>query len=283
MRRSANNRNGNESASPGRALRVRHPALLLCLGLGCAQADPLFRDSFEHPPYALNDSGVVFCGVAVDGNNDPCTGSEPQGQDRHHGRDARALAGTLVKVGAGDAGFDFGKIGNAGQALPAGTTLGTGANDWACTRDHTTGLLWEVKLNQPGHLRYQGHTYSWYDPDSGDGNPGSVGDTTTCADTLAGQACNTRNFRDAVNAAGLCGHNDWRLPRLGELFGLVNFQRLNPSIDTSYFPNTPSLYFWSVDPAAGAASTAWSVHFDQGGASPNLRSQVFRVRLVRGP
>ncbi len=62
--------------------------------------------------YPLNDTGIQFCGETTSGNNDPCTGNEPQGQDAHYGRDAAAKAGTLTKVGAGDAGFDFTKISN---------------------------------------------------------------------------------------------------------------------------------------------------------------------------
>lgn len=37
------------------------------------------------------------------------------------------------------------KIANDGSALAATVALGTAPKSWACTRDETTGLVWEVK------------------------------------------------------------------------------------------------------------------------------------------
>ncbi|GAB6057346.1 hypothetical protein [Desulfonatronum parangueonense] len=70
----------------------------------------------SHAWYPLNDTGIQFCGEASWGNNEPCTGNEPPGQDAHSGRDALARVGGLQpKVGLGMAWFDFTKISNSGN------------------------------------------------------------------------------------------------------------------------------------------------------------------------
>ena len=101
----------------------------------------------------LNDTGINFCGGASSGNNSPCLGADPAGQDRNYGRDGAARMGALPAKIGGSAGavdgspngFDFTKIANNGTTLLPGAGLGTAATDWACTRDNVTGLIWEVK------------------------------------------------------------------------------------------------------------------------------------------
>jgi hypothetical protein len=47
----------------------------------------------------LNDTGVTWVGNAQTGNNTTCTGAVISAQDSSHGRDAKAVAGTLTNVG----------------------------------------------------------------------------------------------------------------------------------------------------------------------------------------
>ncbi len=54
------------------------------------------------------------------------------------------------------------KIANNGTDLPDSAVLGSGATDWACTRDDTSGLIWEVKTGDGG-LRDANKTYTNYD------------------------------------------------------------------------------------------------------------------------
>ena len=231
-------------------------------------------------PQGFNDTGITWSGHAVDGNAVSCNPAHPAGQDCHYGRDAVAVAGMLDKVGGGNAGFDFTKIANDGSVLPAAAVLGGGPTDWACTRDNVTGLIWEVKVGDPLHLRFQGHTYTWYDPNSPDGNPG-----TQNQGICVGSACDTTGFLQAVNAQGLCGFSDWRMPTRRELQGIVDYGRHSPAIDTGYFPNTPGNRVWSGSPYAYSSYDAWIVYFGlgyAGGADSHLRSNRFPVRLVRG-
>jgi hypothetical protein len=44
----------------------------------------------------LNDTGVTWGGNAQTGNNTTCTGAVISAQDCSHGRDAKAVAGTLT-------------------------------------------------------------------------------------------------------------------------------------------------------------------------------------------
>ena len=232
----------------------------------------------------LNDTGITFCGGVTTGNNNPCLGTDPAGQDKNYGRDAAAVAGALTKVGGsagavggGPNGFDFSKIANNGSVIPASAALGTAPTDWACTRDNVTGLIWEVKTTSG--LRSQAHTYTWYMTNGPNGNNGTVSGGT-CA--ITGR-CDTEKFVADVNAAGLCGAaSGWRMPTVKELEGVVDYGRTSPSIDPSYFPNTPSWRAWSSSPLAlGTSYYAWSVNFSFGDASAGPPTFINFVRLVR--
>ena len=230
----------------------------------------------------LNDTGITWSGDSSS-NASLCDPSHPAGQDCHYGRDAQS---GLAKVGDGHAGFDFTKISNSGNVLPSTATLGSAPNDWACTRDNVTGLIWEVKTTSG--LRSQDHAYTWYntDPTTNGGANGTDGNTTTCSSTLGSANCNTQNYVATINAqAGtnrLCGATDWRMPTVKELEGIADLGRFNPAIDTDFFPNTPSSsVVWSGSPVAGYPGSAWYVFFLYGYASYDSRNVGNRVRLVR--
>jgi hypothetical protein len=232
---------------------------------------------------ALNDTGIDFCGDATT-NTANCTavgidgGTFPR-QDARYGRDAQAAAGTLTKVGAGGKGFDFSKIANNGTVLAASAALGTGATDWACTRDNVTGLIWEVKTTSG--LRSQSHTYTWYSSNTAT-NGGSVGTASTGTCFVAGR-CDTEKYTADVNAAGLCGATAWRMPTIKELVGISDIGRSLPAIDPTYFPNTSSLStskFWSTTPNSGYAGQAWHINFGSGIAYSGNKADADYVRLV---
>jgi Protein of unknown function (DUF1566) len=207
-------------------------------------------------------------------------GTHPR-QDCRYGRDAAAAAGQLTKIGAGAHGFDYTKIANNGTVLAAGAALGSAATDWACTKDNVTGLTWEVKTND-NLLRDKDWTYTWYSTDgtTNGGNAGNVGGAT-CGGTLA--SCNTQAFVAAVNTAALCGHSDgWRLPTQRELLTLVHADGSSPSIDPSYFPNTPASSFWSGSAYVPIPAVAWFVYFSDGSTNANDKTSANDARLVRG-
>ncbi len=229
----------------------------------------------------LNDTGQTLCydsaGVTIS-----CTVA-PAADDGRYGRDAAAAAGMLSKIGAGAAGFDFTKIAHNGSVLAAGVALGTAVTDWACTRDNVTELTWEVKTASAADLRSQNHRYTWYNTNGtqNGGNAGSVG-TNTCNATLPANQCNTQAYAAAVNTAALCGYSDWRLPTQRELKTIVHYGVWNPSIDTTYFPNTVTSLFWSASTHVPRPASAWGVYFNAGNVDAYGKSPDYYARLVRG-
>lgn len=216
----------------------------------------------------LNDTGITTCANDFQ-NGLPCPVHGFPGQDGEHGRDALAAAGLLQKVGGGSAGFDFTKLDADGNPLPASAT------EWSCVKDNHTGLIWEEKTTSG--LRSMHHTYTWYNPDSSNngGDPG-VQNGGNCT----GSSCDTHGYVQAVNAQGLCGANDWRMPTR-ELGSLVDYSRINPAIDTDYFPHTPSNWFWGGYPDASNVNRALTINLTDGYGDRNSKSSHFHVRLVR--
>ncbi len=167
---------------------------------------------------------------------------------------------------SGDKTFSYTKIANDGSELLNTAQLGTGAKDWACTKDNNTGLIWQVQTSTD--------KFTWN---------------------------NALTVATAVNSQGLCGKKDWRLPSVVELSKLlvcsdgkylenVNgtisctsyTQVTHPAINASYFPNTIDAHFWSSSPYANVSGSAWIVHFNSGGTDYNFKSNNGYVRLVRG-
>jgi Protein of unknown function (DUF1566) len=226
----------------------------------------------------LNDTGIQACSdFGTNGLTCPVAGFA--GQDAEYGRDAVAKKGTFPKIGKGSGGFDFTKIANDGSVLPTSAVLGTGAKYWACTRDNVTGLIWEVKTADGG-LRDLNNTYSWYNPDNKT-NGGFAGYPNDGSCT-GGISCNTESYKTAVNTIKLCGRNDWRVPKKSELYSIIDYSRYRPTIDTTYFPNTPIDFFWSSSPYAGINDNAWSVSFYTGTDYYDHKYYIRAIRLVRG-
>jgi hypothetical protein len=236
----------------------------------------------------LNDTGIDFCrDHTIAGTDTPVTSSTTctsaqGGQDARYGRDPAAARGAFTKIGGGSKGFDFTKIANNGNPLSAGTALGSGATDWACTFDNNTGLMWEVKtLAGGGGLRDASHTYTWYDSVHNYGGNAGTPNGGSCT----GSDCDTQSYVAAVNtlSPGLCNHNDWRMPTVDELSNLadIGIAFPGPTIDATYFPNTPASDFWSGSPYAGDSGYAWVVYFSDGGDGANSRNGAGQVRLVR--
>jgi hypothetical protein len=234
------------------------------------------------PTHPINDTGILRCADPYSGAQGECDEEDILVQDARHGRDFAASEGVLWKQGAGWAGFDYTKVSNAGLDLPADAERGP-LPDWACTRDNLTRLVWEVKVADANSPRYSSHRYTWYQPDSPDGDPGHAGSTTSCAGTLGDQPCNTSSYVEWINANGLCGFDDWRLASVNELAGLILFARDPVSIiDRNYFPHA-SFAYWTNQPYLGyqTGSNAWIVGMD-GSARSWPRGAATNLRLVRG-
>ena len=233
-------------------LSRRHHLLWLALLVGLAASF-----SGAHAG-GLNDTGIKTCSNATE-NGLPCPVAGFPGQDAEYGSN----------------GFDFTKLDANGNALPASAT------NHACVRDNVTGLTWEVKTAN-GSLRDKNWTYTWYDSNPAT-NGGALGTASggACHDT---GRCDTEKYAQDVNATGLCGFRDWRIPTPNELLSIVDnsIPYPGPTINVGYFPNTQSSFFWSSSPYAGYSSNARYGSFYYGDVNGDFRSSALAVRLVRG-
>ncbi|PCI45438.1 MAG: hypothetical protein COB41_01660 [Proteobacteria bacterium] len=255
----------------------------------------------------LNGTGLPF--------SYPTLSCSP-GTDCSYGRDAQATAGTLVKTGGGNAGFDFTKLDINGNPLPVSATA------WSCVQDNATGLIWEVKTNTAG-LHNTADTYNWYNTDqtTNGGVPGQPDFSgNVCFGYNAADPtthCNTQAFAARVSATNLCGKSDWRLPKRDELRSIVDYAVFGaaPNRDLTYFPNTshatPAITpfgvdtndmrtlpaYWSATPAVNLFSGEFDItvlSFNDGAEGPiryadphNIGGSTgtltpFRARLVSG-
>jgi hypothetical protein len=159
------------------------------------------------------------------------------------------------------------------------TTIETGSN--SCVLDTTTQLMWQTKTSQPG-LHNVANTYSWFDPTEANGELDFRGleDGGDCD----GSACDTWHYVQAVNEAGLCGRNDWRIPIKDELFSVSDLRRAEnpPTMNTAFFPHAQSAEYWSGNDYSFQYNTAWAWNFEYGHDRVDWKKEPKFVRLVRG-
>lgn len=231
----------------------------------------------------LNDTGSITCtnypygGTETHSNGESCgnaptshTGDPlPAGQDGQYGRDV-----SHNDDSDGLNGFSFTKLDSNGDDLAAN------AASWECIKDNVTGFIWEVKQTAGGSgLRDGNNTYTWYNS-SGINDGGTTGTANggTCSDS---GNCDTEKFVTQVNAAGLCGANDWRLPTREELRGIYNYDGLT-GLSTTWFKNTKKGQpHWTSTPYLNTGQVM-TLFENYGGFLNQATTQTRYVMLVRG-
>jgi len=163
------------------------------------------------------------------------------------------------------------KLDATGNALPDSAT------SWAMVRDNVTGLIWENKTND-GSIHDGSKIFTWCDqnPVANGGNQGTCGTGSGVA------ATDTAAFITALNDVKYGGFSDWRIPTVKELTTIVERNRTNPAINTTWFPNTLSSNYWSSITYADRTDNAWHVHFSVGYVYYFLKEYAFALRAVRG-
>lgn len=130
-----------------------------------------------------------------------------------------------------------------------GEDLADNASSWCAVKDKVTGLMWQ--------------------------NQSATGTYTNYGDNRVGDAS-----KYAADNATLCGLSGWRLPTVDELQTIVDYSKPypGPTINTTWFPNTPGYLYWSSSPYVGDSNYAWGVGFHNGDVTG---FNYGAVRLVR--
>ncbi len=154
---------------------------------------------------------------------------------------------------------DFADTPNA-RSYAGPTQHATYTTDYT-TKDNTTGLVWK-----------------------------------TCSEGLSGAACatgtaSTMTWNNAVNqcaalntansGAGYAGIKTWRLPTSAEVETITDRSKYTPAIDTSFFPATVALFYWSSTTDVHSTPNAWYVIFQAGDSGHGHdKTEILYVRCV---
>jgi len=167
---------------------------------------------------------------------------------------------TTKQIGAG-AGTDYGWAYNFSDGIVSNARSGATGDNVRCVRgggddayDTAPGALAVAPPNQytviaTGEVRDNYTGLVWQQDTS----------TATMAWTDAAGTC-----------AGLTtGGHSWRVPSLRELATLVDEAQVAPAINRTMFPNTKygsksNNWYWASHRAAGNATAAWAINFDDG-------------------
>ncbi|MDH3767868.1 MAG: DUF1566 domain-containing protein [Gammaproteobacteria bacterium] len=164
-----------------------------------------------------------------------------------------------------------------------GNQIPTDTGSWPCALDQYTGLMWEVKTDEPG-LHDWRNTYTWYNPEESN-EPGGL-DYRGAVDggECTGSGCDTWSYVSAVNATGHCGHHDWRIPLRDELASISDLRKTDapPTTNMQYFPNTQAGEYWTSNDYHFQFDAAWAWNFGYGHDRVDWKKIPKPVRLVRG-
>lgn len=115
--------------------------------------------------------------------------------------------------------------------------------------DNNTGLTWQkCSMGQTDDELCSGtaSAYNWY------------------------QASGTYDATYNPSSENVCGalerggYSDWRLPSKKELKSIVDYSipYPDPTLDTAFFPNTITSFYWSSTTVANGPGFAWGFYFD---------------------
>jgi hypothetical protein len=163
---------------------------------------------------------------------------------------------------------------------PDGASLAVADDAHHCIFDERTGLMWEVKRDEPG-LHQPGQTYTWHvsERQVNMGEPGAR-DGGDCVHSR----CDTDGFVTAVNEAGLCGSSDWRMPTRNELMTLGDRRLMDDTgliVDPAWLPHVVAGEYWAGETFRLYPQSAWAVDMRHGLDRADHKNEAKAVRLVR--
>lgn len=125
----------------------------------------------------------------------------------------------------------------------AGLLLADDAAEWAAVQDNSTNLIWDAGEAKP---------MTW------------------------------KKALEHPQSLTVAGFTDWRMPTVEELFCLADRTRVDPAIDTAFFPKCEGGWYWSSTPwAQSPGGCAWFVSFGSGYSYCGGRDDGGLVRAVR--
>ncbi|MEI7840317.1 MAG: DUF1566 domain-containing protein [Methylococcaceae bacterium] len=113
----------------------------------------------------------------------------------------------------------------------------------------------------------------------------AVGQTWIVEESACQGSVTTFVHADAKKlTSDLAGKTDWRLPTAKELETIADYMKSSPAINTTVFPNTPSMRFWTGSYPASVTdkSQAWVLDFATSWHWNTAATESYGVRLVRG-
>lgn len=161
----------------------------------------------------------------------------------------------------------------------AGQPIADGEGGHHCVLDRMTELTWEVVRPGSG-LHAPGHRFSWYSADRRlhMGDPGRQG-----GGQCALSRCDTEALVEAVNAQGLCGQHDWRLPSREEAILLGKHHGDSAiGMNPRFFPGAVPGEFWTASTFRLYPQSAWAFDAGTGLDRADRKTEAKPVRLVRG-
>lgn len=161
-------------------------------------------------------------------------------------------------------------------------TAGQPAADGAahhCVFDRRSTLTWAVPRAEDALLD-PGHRFTWYSSqrDVHLGDPG-----TQSGGHCGIERCDIEALVEAINARGLCGHHDWRLPSHEESIMLGKHHSGHPiGMHPRLFPAAQTGELWTLSTFRMHAPSAWAMDPVTGLDRVDLKTVAKPVRLVRG-
>lgn len=149
--------------------------------------------------------------------------------------------------------MSFTKLGKNGKKL-ADTAMWD--DGYRMALDNNTGLIWEVKSPDEGDVNYCEDRYSWKEAQD--------------------------VYIKKLNKKRYCGYSDWRLPNKDEIRSIIDYGRINPAVDTWYFPNCKSDFYWTSVPYNMQKPFVWGIFFGLGSGICYTPSSERYVRALRG-
>lgn len=178
----------------------------------------------------LNDTGTVLYFTDENSDHNVATPSASfPGQDADFGLDKNERSATQGN------GFKFVKLDQNGNKID------NTASQWSCVLDERSGLIWEVKSTDETSIQFKNRQLAL---EQNNVAPFFKDEDLATCKTKGDTVCTTQDYAEYINSIQLCGKSNWRLPRLHEVYNLIDFgeDKTNENgevygLSAHFFPN----------------------------------------------